>query len=111
MLVTLQVSGPTGQYESVECQVDTGFNGSLQLPLALVTRLRLIEEEPVTVRLADGSRIMVPMYQANVLWDSAERVIDLPATGQQPLIGTKLLDGHRLNAEITPGGTVTIEPL
>ena len=41
-LVSLEVRGPGGQQETVEFQVDTGFNGSLQLPLEAVARLELV---------------------------------------------------------------------
>lgn len=110
-LVSLEVRGPDGQREAVEFQVDTGFNGSLQLPLETVARLGLAQEEPVTMRLSDGRRIQVPVYRAGVIWAGVEKSVDLPAVGRQPLLGTKLLDGHRLNAAIKPGGQLIIEPL
>jgi len=110
-LVSLEVRGPDGQEETVEFQVDTGFNGSLQLPLEIVARLGLAQEEPVTMRLSDGRRIQVPVYRAGIVWDGVEKSVDLPAAGRQPSLGTKLLDGHRLNAAIKPGDQLTIEPL
>ena len=100
-----------GAQEIVEFQVDTGSNGSIQLPLEIVTRLGLSQEEPVTMRLSDGRRVQVPVYRASVIWDGVEKSVDLPAAGRQPLLGTGLLDGHRLNAAIKPGGRVTIKPL
>ncbi len=111
IILTLNLSGPNGQQEAVEFQVDTGFNGSLQLPLAIAVRLGLAQEEAVMMRLSNGSRVQVPVYRVQVSWDGLEKSVDLPAAGQQPLIGTGLLDGHRLNAEIKPGGTVIIEAL
>lgn len=110
-LVTLEVHGPSGQQEAVKFQVDTGFSGSILLPLEVVNRLGLPETEGVTMRLADGSRVGVPRYTAQVIWDGAEKTVALPASGRQPLLGIGLLDGHRLNAEIKPGGQVTIKPL
>ncbi len=91
--------------------MDSSFSGSLLLTTEIVRRLALQQVGDVAMRLADGSRVDVPRYAARVLWDGSERIITVPASGQQPLIGTALLDGHRLNAEITPGGTVEIEPL
>lgn len=110
-LISLEVRGPDGQQETVEFQVDSGFSGSLLLTTELVQRLALEQVGDVAMRLADGSRVDIPRYAARVLWDGVEKIITIPASGQQPLVGTALLDGHRLSAEITPGGTVTIEPL
>jgi len=110
-LVLLEVRGPEGQSEMVEFQIDTGFSGSLLLPPEVVSRPGLLQDDSVAMRLADGSRVEVPRYLAKVVWDGIERTVALPASGRQPLLGTGLLDGHRLNAAIRPGGRVTIKPL
>ncbi len=81
------------------------------LPLEIVERLGLLETEGVTMRLADGSRVKVPRYLGHVIWDGAEKQVSMPASGHQPLLGTGLLDGHKLNADIKPGGIVTITAL
>ncbi len=95
----------------MDFQVDTGFNGTLQVPLEVAVRLGLVQEEPVTMRLADGERIIVAVYAAVVIWDGAEKQVAMPAAGRQPLLGTGLLDAHNLNVDIKPGGTVTITAL
>lgn len=110
-LIMLEILGPSDQREAVEFEVDTGYSGPLLLPAEIVERLQLPETEGVTMRLADGSRVKTARFTARVIWNGAEIMVAAPASGQQPLVGTGLLDGHRLNAEITPGGTVTIEPL
>ena len=110
-LISLEVRGPAGQSEMVEFQVDTGFSGALLFSQEVAARLGLAQSNTVDIRLADGSRVQVPRYVALVVWDGVERSVTLPASGQPPLLGTALLDGHRLNAEIQPGGTVTIEAL
>ena len=110
-LVTLEIHGPSGRQETVEFQVDTGFSGSILLPLEVVKRLGLPETEGITMRLADGSRVGVPRYIVQVVWDGVGKTVALPASGRQPLLGTGLLDGHRLNAAIKPGGRVTIKAL
>lgn len=110
-LVSLDVRGPDGQQQTVEFQVDTGFSGPILLPLEVVNRLGLPETEGVMMRLADGSRVDAPRYLAQVVWDGVEKTVAIPASGRQPLLGTGLLDGHRLNAAIKPGGRVTIKPL
>ena len=81
------------------------------MPLEVAIRLRLVQEEPVTMRLANGERIIVAVYAAVVVWDGTEKQVTVPASGRQPLLGTGLLDDHNLNADIKPGGTVTITAL
>lgn len=110
-LVTLELLGPDGQQEFVKFQVGTGLRGSLLLPQEVVKRIGFPETEGITVRLAAGSRIKVPHYLALVVWDGVEKVVALPASGQQPLLGTGLLDNHKLQADIKPGGAVTITAL
>ncbi len=110
-LVLLEVQGPTGQFETIEFQVDTGFSGSLLLPSETVARLGLLQDDSVIMRLADGSRVEVPRYLARIIWDGIEKTVALAASGRQPLLRTGLLENHRLNAEIRPGGQVLIEPL
>lgn len=110
-LVSLDVRGADGQQQTVEFQVDTGFSGSLLLPLEVINRFGLPETEGVIMRLADNSRVEVARYLAQVTWDGHEKTVAIPASGRQPLLGTGLLDGHRLCTDITPGGRVTIERL
>lgn len=109
-LVSLKVSGSDSQQETIEFQVDSGFSGFLLLPPETVQRLALPRVDGVIMRLADGNRVEVPHYSARIIWNGSERLVTVPASGQQPLVGTGLLDGHRLNAEIKPG-IVSIEPL
>lgn len=111
LLVLLEVRGPDGQSESVEFQVDTGFTGSLLLPMETVQHLGLAQTVPAAMRLADNSRVEVVRYLGRVVWDGTEQTVATPASGRQPLLGTGLLDGHRLCSDITPSGRVTIEPL
>ncbi len=110
-IIRLELRGPNGQQETVDFQVDTGFNGTLQVPLAVALRLGLVQEETVTMRLADGERITVAIYGAVVVWDGSEKQVAMPTAGRQPLLGTGLLDSHNLNIDIKPGGTVTITAL
>ncbi len=57
--------------------------------------------------LADGSRILLDVYRAVVLWDGSERDIDVLAMGSEPLIGMSLLDGSDVRLQVTDGGLVT----
>jgi predicted aspartyl protease len=54
-VVTFAVQGPSGQSRDIDAVVDTGFNGFLTLPTALVAELRKamagVVEEPFHYRL------------------------------------------------------------
>ena len=110
-LVPLTVRGPQGQEGEIEFVLDTGFAGFLTLPSVLISPFSLTYSHPMPVSLADGSRIMVDVYEAVLLWDGEERNVEVLATGREPLLGTSLLDGQEVILQFADGGLVTIEPL
>jgi clan AA aspartic protease len=94
--VELRVASPAGQ-ATVSCVVDTGFTGALVLPAATVRRLGLRRTGVNSATLADGSRIVLSRYAAQVDWLSGPRQVLLYSTpGVTALIGTRLLSEHRL---------------
>lgn len=96
---------------SLEFVVDTGFAGYLTLPPAAVAALGLPFLRRVSANLANDSTVLVSAHTATIVWDGAERDVQVLATGRRPLLGTLLLDGHELNIQFAGGGAVTIEPL
>jgi clan AA aspartic protease len=109
--VPLRVLGPSGQATEVAAVLDTGFNGFLTLPTFDVIALALSFLNYFNAGLADGSRVRLEVYAATVVWDGAERDIELLAAGKDPLLGTSLLDGHDVSIQFTDGGLVTIDTL
>lgn len=61
--------------------------------------------------LADNSNVILPIHQANIIWNEEEREVNVLETGKRPLLGTALLDEHELVIQFTEGGLVTIEEL
>jgi clan AA aspartic protease len=57
----------------IECVVDTGFEGFLTLPPAVVTRLGLPYVAPIDANLADNSLIVANVHQGIVIWNGVER--------------------------------------
>lgn len=109
-LVRLTVRGPEDEVE-IEFVIDTGFAGYLALPPAAAVALKLPEFYPTWAHLADGSRTQVYVYDAAVLWDGEERVVEVLGAGPDPLVGMSLLDGCDLHVEVTDGGLVAIDTL
>ena len=72
-VVRLTVQGPSGQAREIEAVVDTGYNGFLTLPPALVTELGLVYRDRGRAILADGSEALFDIYDVAVLWDNRLR--------------------------------------
>jgi len=97
--------------EQVELAVDTGFNGSLSLLLAIVQRLQLQQINFYPVLLADGSEVELPTYQAEVLWDGEWREIEVIGSSGEALLGMALMENCELHIEVRDGGKISLEKL
>jgi clan AA aspartic protease len=91
--------------------IDTGYNGALSMPRALVTAAALPRLAPRSVTLGDLSQRVLDFYDAHVHWDGQRRKIRVLCVDGDPLLGTALLKGYKLDAEFRSGGSVTITPL
>jgi len=108
-LLLLTVIGRSGVRAEVEAAVDTGFTGSLCLPLDIVRSLSVPFVGRGVAVLADGSTVETSYHRARVLWHGRERTIQVLVTEGGPLVGMTLLRGSILTVVVSPGGEVTIE--
>ena len=108
-VISIPVQGPSGQEQEIEVVIDTGFNGFLTLPPALVAELGLTFQSEGWATLANGSVETFDIYGVTMLWDSQLRYVDADAVGPTPLAGMSLLDGHNLNIDVADGGRVVIQ--
>ncbi len=108
-VVTLSLQGPAGQSQDVEAVIDTGYNGFLTLPTALVTELGLPFAYIGRALLANDDEVTFDVHDVTVLWDGQPRDIKADATGSTLLVGMLLLDQHNLNIDVERGGRVFIE--
>lgn len=90
--------------------VDTGFNGFLTLPSALVTELALPFVTRGWATLADGSLVSFDTYEVSVMWEGQPREVPVDAADTTPLVGMQLLDDHDLSIQVRKGGRVLIQP-
>jgi predicted aspartyl protease len=51
------------------------------------------------------------VHAATILWNGSEQDVEIIATGERPLLGTELLDGHELVIQFSEGGHVSIDAL
>ncbi len=110
-IVRLMMHGPAGQEQLIEAMIDTGFDGWLSLPPALITLLGLTWRRRGRAQLADGSESYFDIYAATVVWDRCQLRVPVDKADTSPLVGMALLNGYELKAQICIGGKVTIKQL
>ena len=108
-IVSLPVSGPAGRIEEIEAVIDTGYNGYITVPPALVSELRLPFVTSGRATLANGSEDVFDIHDATVLWGGAPLSVLADAADTVPLVGMALLEGHSLHIDVRPGGSVVIQ--
>ena len=108
--VSLSLPGREGPI-SIEFIVDTAFDGDLALPSSVIAQLEAEIAEEQIVRFADGSERERPRYELTLIWGEEERITEVLALENPPLLGVGLMDGHLLQAEMQTGGEVSLEPL
>jgi len=96
--IPVQVIGAQGQSLDVTVVIDTGYNGGLSLPMAIVDALSLPQAASREVTLGDASRKVFAFYNAAVLWDGQRRKVRVLCVEGDPLLGTALLRGYKLAA-------------
>jgi clan AA aspartic protease len=109
MDVTVRVQGQPDV--TLECVVDTGFEGALTLPKAAVEALALPYVTELSANLADGTDVRTDVHLATIRWHDTDVEVPVLALGQRPLLGTLLLDGSHLSIAFIDGGEVSVIPL
>ncbi len=103
---------PPGRSDvEIEFVVDTGFEGFLNLPIAVVNELQLPYVARIDANLADDSSIAAFAYRVIVVWNGIEREVIVLGIGRRPLIGTALLEDCHLGIDFCDGGTVLIDEI
>ena len=110
-VIHLTVRGPRDQERHVEAVIDTGFNGWFSLSPELIASLGLPWRRRGRAQLADGSESVFDIYEGIVEWDGRPHRVVIDQASTAPLVGMSLLHGHELNAEVRPGGRVTVKIL
>lgn len=97
--------------KEIEFIVDTGFEGFLTLPPALVAELGLPYIAKIQANLADNSRVATNAYAIKIVWNGVERDVIVLAMGRRPLMGTALLEDYHLSIDFCEGGTVLVDEI
>jgi clan AA aspartic protease len=110
-IVQLAVIGDQQKRQGIRAVIDTGFTGSLTLPLAMIADLELTWFTQQEGFLGDGSRRTFDVYRGTVIWDGQLRVIEINGSDTAPLVGMALLEGFELRVQAYEGGSVAILPI
>jgi clan AA aspartic protease len=96
---------------SLDFIIDTGFNDHLTLPPQAVSAMNLPLYSSTEARLADGSKALLSIHLATIVWDGIERLVPVLAAGYKPLLGTSLMAGYHLEIDFQDNGLVSLEQL
>lgn len=110
-MIRIQVEGARGKRRVITGIIDTGFDGSLTLPLKTIRQLKLQRIGQRQCELADGSVINIDFFAARIAWNRRMLAVEVNEAQTFPLIGMELLDGQELNIRVRPNDAVTIRPL
>jgi clan AA aspartic protease len=109
--IRLIVRGADGHKRRITAVIDTGFDGWLSLPSAVIADLELVWDRQTYATLADGSEVLFDMYLGVVVWNRRRRLIAIDEAETTPLVGTALLADFAMTAQFRPRGRVKITPL
>jgi clan AA aspartic protease len=109
--INVALIGRDGVRYYVDAIVDTGFNDFLMLPSSLLTTVGSRRVGRGRAILADGSEMVFDIHTVTVLWEGRPRRVDVDAGGELALVGTRLLEGYKLDVNVLDRGKVTIKRL
>ena len=109
--VKLNLLDATGEDREIEAIIDTGYNGYLTLPTALIEVMGLPWQGQNEVLLADGTIRIFDVYDGIMSWNGHERPIYVDAIDTETLVGMGLLRGCGRRVDVVRDGMVTIEAL
>lgn len=99
------------QNQDVECLIDTGFNGSLLLPIEMIKRHNLTKVGNIKYVMANGAPSESEMYEVEIQWQNKRIKVNAIASDTDfALIGMELLK-HSVSFLMPGRNLVTVEPI
>ncbi len=100
----------TIEAHEIQCVIDTGFDGSLMLPISIIQQCNLRKTAQVQCLLADGTLSQKDVFDGEIFWLDQKRKVRIVAMDTDfALIGMKLLNDAR--TVMQPSNNIlTIEP-
>ena len=89
-----------GKRTDIVVWIDTAFNGGLAVPRQQIAELGLAKESSAEAILADGLSVELETFACFFDWFGNTYETQIIANdGKYPLLGTMLLEGHRLDID------------
>lgn len=110
-IIPIQIMEASGQWWWFEAVLDTGATCDLTLPPAVIERLGLRWFDKSGAILAGETPIRCNVYDGEILWNGARRLVCVHELEGDPLVGNRLLEGHHIAIDLVEGGSVEITPL
>lgn len=104
----ITIQNPIGQPHKLNATVDTGFNGFLTLPPAIISSLQLPWLCRQQCQLADGSIHTFDVHVVTIEWHNRQRSIEVESVDAPPLIGMELMRGSELRIDVRPGALLAL---
>jgi clan AA aspartic protease len=110
-VIQLEVVGPSGATRWIQAVIDTGYNGWLTLPAAVIAALQLPFVGHRRGTLADGAVVLLDVFFGCVVWHGTRQEILISQADGAPLAGMSLLWGSRVTIDAADGGPVVIHEM
>ena len=107
--LTVEGLGSGGQQRDITALLDTGFNGFLALPPALIGELDLEQISREQYMTAGGAMHFTGVYEAVVVFGERRLLVDEIVEAAEPLVGVGLLWEFKVCLGSREGGDVTLE--
>jgi clan AA aspartic protease len=108
-IVNVEIQDAEGYFHTLQCTLDTGFDGDIALPSGAIERLGLVTADIIRVTLANGTRVSMPRYSAKVSWHGQLVEVEVLQTEGESAIGMSLLENSIVKLQVWDGGEVLIE--
>ena len=83
----------------------------MTLPTDVIEQLGLIPDGRRQASLANGDPVTLNGWRGTILWNERQISILVLQSDGEPLLGMRLLYGHRVSVDVLEGGEVTIDEL
>ncbi len=111
LFLNVVVFGSDGERHWVRPLLDTGFDGGLTLPGALIDALGLEYLQETPSRLANGRIEPIATYRVSLLWRHGIEQTEVYRTEGTPLLGLDLLRDLRIEFDTVHGGEILAKPV
>jgi len=100
--VEMDVIGKCEEYH-VAALFDTGFTGSIAVPVSIIARIGANKIAVGSVIVADGSSHLVPVFEGKVRVGLMEYDVPVLVLGNDVLVGMELMSKFKIYAEPSSG--------